>query len=426
MLKNYFLITFFLFFSPFTIAMDRHFLNITKPHSIAFLHDKKVAVVEEKRCVIFDQESRKPIRFISTEEKFFDIATNKDKTLLALSVNWQAPIICDVKSDTQHHASTSMYLCSTYIAIDSTNNTLIAHNAPQLLCYDIVNKKTIPSKLRSKHIAGDPFSCHPEKNECIFLHKDQQLAIAQLGHTPYIKTFLSTNYACNSADYAHDNDTIIISNCENGQSNYFICKLDIKQLPIPAYQLIADNCDYMASKFHPLCSIVALLSSNRVHFFDYITYALVAKTKRLSSNHTSDISFRHKRLDFDHNGKYLAAALSDTWEIIKVPQNNMSHIWCALYDLLPKEVTKHIMSKIIGSYKETYDFIDFKSLWHPKPIKPADIDHENTDPIQVEPKTKQIVFMYERKLASPQPSYNDDNRHNHWGNLPWHARADYK
>src|SRR5439155_20387582 len=96
----------------------------------------------------------------------------------------------------------------------------------------------------------------------------------------------------------------------NHQKNCFICDLDNPNDQLSAHQLIADGKDYAAVKFNQKKSMVALLTTdNHVHFFDYKTLMLIAKTKELVKDNVIFDIFLHKCLDFDETGNHLAAAL---------------------------------------------------------------------------------------------------------------------
>lgn len=367
-----------------------------KPRSVAFLPNPKIAVIEKKKCTIFHRQTGNPLRVITSDQKLFDIATTKNKTLLAISVNWKNPIIYDAISDKQKSPVAQENSCNVYIAIDQTNSTLLLHDARLIYSYDIINGNNALSKpFDPGKIDRSSIKCHPTKQELIVSTQDKDLMIVALGTNPFVKTLLKADFTCTSADFTPDNDRIIILSKNNFQSNYFVCNLNDEKKPIFAHQLIADNADYASSKSHPLCSMVALLSTDSsIHLFDFITQVLIAKTKPLSSNRTWDI-YERKRLDFDETGTSLAVALKDSWKILTVPQNNLVAIFMTLQHLsLPKELVKHIVMNVIDSYKEIYTYLDLAALLNVINIIPTTKTEES---IEQNPKKIDIVSQFKRK-----------------------------
>jgi len=374
--------------------MDKPLTYVAEAHSVVFLQDRRIAVAGRRSCIIFDQDSQQPIRTIKTNQLLFDIAPNKNKTLLTLSINYDVPIIYNVK--TNEHNSLKEHedrwcACTTF---GSMSDAFFTRSGSTLYCYDASGTKIKEFDLPDL-MAPQAIACHPTKNELLYASIWKHLTIAQPGHTLRPIAHLHVP-ECEGASYAPDGNTIIIWNRVNKERNYAICNLNSQENTLLAYQLIADAKDYIASTF---CnSIVALLSKDSyVHFFDYITHINIARTKQLAPNTNIDDYSPHKRLDCDEQGKHLAVALRDTWQVIDIPQNNLFVIWKALHhkQRLPTEVVKIIVCNIINAHEQAYEFFDLGALLSTTLIQPVMSEVNNDeDSVQLEPQTKKIITVY--------------------------------
>lgn len=400
--QHLFIIANFFIITSCIVAMEQ-ITDIIEPQSVAYLSGK--VAIAGKGCMIFDAQSRKPLCTI-TQKEVFSIAASKNKTLLALSTK-KGILFHHIETGEQYRPADYITNWNAFIAFSSLDNTLFSRSEYLLYSYNYINTLVTKNHLPLDycHTLGKNFtSCHPTKNEILYMSDSQELSIIQPTHNPVIKTKLQTNFRCVAGDYAPDGHTIALFNPENGQNNYFICNLEDQQNPLPAYQLIANDKDYCASAFDPNdCKIFLLSTDGYVHCFDYIKRVLIAATKKLSNARSINDVWLRKRLDCDQQGKHIIVALADTWKILDIPQNNFYAIWQTLchHGILPKEIVKIIVCTIINSHKQSYEHFDLNALLSVMPIKRAICEQVTEDPMVLETETKKIQGIYVRQNELP-------------------------
>ena len=396
--KKYFFI-FASFVATFTsVAMEREI-----ERSVADLGNQ-VAIAGTVGCTIFDKQSRAPIHVVADEE-IFNIAANKEKTLLALSTK-KGILLHNIKTSEQHRPNDYIKDWNVFVAFSSRDDTLFSFRSSQLFCYSNNQMTQYYLPLNCGETAACDFiSCHPTKNEILYMSSRQKLSIAQLGCDPLLKIKLKTDFRrCVSGDYAPDGHTIALFNSENNQENYFICDLANTESPLPAHQLIFDDKNYCSNAFHPHYSMIFLLSKDGyMHCFDYIQCLFIASTKKLSSAQESiNDSRERKRLDCDQQGKQIVVALNHIWTVVNTPQNNFYAIWQALHQAdLPKELRMPILHNVLKLYKQSYDHFNLKALLDVTRIQPAKPAEKTEDPMVMETEIKQIKALYVRPMINP-------------------------
>jgi WD40 repeat protein len=379
--------------------------KIKEPQAIVCLKDGKLAVMEKSYCHMLNSLGKIVHSIESREYSFFDIAIDKDKTLLALSRNFDDPIIYHATTNQETKLEIKQHTC--YIPTDFSpkHNSFFFQKNGHLFSYNINNKqiKYCDFSLPYSGYATDIISCNSLKNEIMYASSDRKLTTIQ-SHpamaTYFIKHHFTTDFKCNSAVYAPNGHTIAIISKEdplfNPQLNCFICDLADKENPLIAHQLISDNKDYIACKFHPHYHWIALLSTdNHVHIFDYIKQILIA-AKQLPSTRAipAYITYITKRLDFDEAGTKLFVAFSDTWKAIEIPnKKHLSTAMLALYEMLPKELRKIIMYNVLSTYTYGFDFLDIEALLNTwainiSPQEPNESDNQS--------ETREIKAAYKR------------------------------
>ena len=359
-----------------------------------------------KGCIIFDKQSRKPIHVV-TYKTVFNITANKDKTLLALSTK-KGILLHNIKTGKQYRPKDYIKGWNTFVAFSPLDDTLFSYCELRLFSYNSLNnQKTKENRLQGIRIkipAKDFISCHPAKNEIIYISDGQELSIVQLRNDCLPTTTLTADFRCVSGDYAPDGHTIAILNVQNEQDNYFICNLEATENPLPARQLIFDDKNYCASKFHSHLSMIFLLSNDGyVHCFDYITRLFIAATKNLSSStRLINDTWQRRRLDCDKEGKQIVTALADSWTVIDIPQNNFYAMWHLLCQKnLPRELRMLILHNILKAYKQSYEYFDLMALLDVTHIQPAKPEEKTEDPTVLETETKQIEAHYIRPMTHP-------------------------
>jgi hypothetical protein len=366
--------------SSLTISMDTNPNDHNNPYyltAIACQPKNKVALFSTNNFDIFDQKTSKSIYHMSLGNNYsFDMGTNKEKNLLALSFGCGYPKIHNVETGENQIIefpvknfypndpnntnaidinpfiklkgkrinllkkndiainfnatdTASQHIIWPVFALDfcPTNNTFFFYDFGLFVSYNISDQKTTTFNVPVGSGAFFPIDCNPTNTELIRFFDSRTLEILESNQNFQKKMSLKTDFECKAAAYAPDGHTLAILGCRNDKANpcYFICDLSDKRSPKPAYQMInpEDSTDlkYITGKFHPYLPLfVALSQCGDLRFFNYITRKCVSKEK-IFSDKIGQAPFSQRCLDFDENGNVLIG-YDKTWITSKLPQVN--------------------------------------------------------------------------------------------------------
>jgi WD40 repeat protein len=369
-------------------AMEEY--TIKEPHSIVFLTHNTVVVGGQNGCAIFNSNSQKLIKKL-TSHNIKSLVANKD--IIAI-------ISCDeIKKKpttklTVFDAITQKMKWSEdnferKLALSPAQSTLVASKGYYVDIYDYKKYETKDAQ-QNFYIEGlhGSISCNPIQNSLLYstgtglciIHPSKKTYYSDFGWEliPLQNIHISHDYFAIGDDcmFGPDSHTILFKyNMGHTYASYFIYNLtDEKEIA----HYILDSQEYSAFAFHPTLMVLAALSQeHRIKFWDYAAHKLIATTHSLSQNnhHKEKIENFTQQLSFSPDGSQLAVALPDAWHIIHTPHINKQSalVLHTLHTYIHKDVVPIIMQYMVGysplSYVNNANLVNITPLSIPVPTE---------------------------------------------------------
>lgn len=338
---------------------------IGAPSCVKFLPDNTVFLNGSRGFIMYNHETKKELIRQFRDYGFLDVATNADKTKIAISAD-KTVIVYNTKTGNKEWQRNTNYLYLPIAFNLHDDNELISH---------IPHKKkiiTITTTSCREHRAPQGTSgpitpnplyneiIYPSKNSFIIFSRYEKAVNARVNRGNFLGAECSLDSKFIAANYKNDGCYLF-----NG------CYTNQKDLCSPLATLCSNTkpqwtqAHYIAMAFHPN-NTIALLAHNNILEFWHCDTCMLVKTINLNNFDTLQVNgIMQKRLDISPDGTSILVALQNKCLILPMPfetfyqpgtAEKLFTRYCLLRNYtgheLPKDIVRIILNHYINNTKK--------------------------------------------------------------------------